>query len=266
MVEAVPVAVNLEPVSGSTIAAWLRARSRARPAWQTWSKWLMAPRCLFCGQEADLGDVDLCSDCLDSLPWLESAASESIGVREAGIGSPDAHVLFRYASPIDTALRDLKFHGDLAPARTFGTLLAARMALSAAPPDLIVPVPLHLDRLHERGYNQSAQLARSAAAWLGRPYAARLLERHRATAPQTSLDGAARRRNVAGAFALAADAARWLRRHAPSARRIALVDDVLTTGATLAAAAEALTGLGRLSIWAVASPLSDSFTPLEAPR
>lgn len=266
MVEAAPNAVNFESAPGSTIAIWLQARSHARSAWQAWSSWLMAPRCLFCGQGADLGDVDLCSDCLDSLPWVESSTSESMDAHGADIGSPTVHAPFRYASPIDAALRDLKFHGDLAPARVFGALLAARAALAGDLPDLIVPVPLHPDRLHERGYNQSAQLARSAAAWLGRPCAPRLLERHRATVPQTTLDGGARRRNVAGAFVLAADAPRWLRRHTPGARRIALVDDVLTTGATLAAAAETLKDLGRLSIWAVARSMSNSLTPPEALR
>lgn len=266
MVEVASIAVNLEPVPGSTMAVWLRARRCARPAWRAWPKWLMAPRCLFCGQGADLGDIDLCSDCLESLPWIESSTCESMNTHKADIGSPAVHVPFRYASPIDTALRDLKFHGELAPARMFGALLAARAALAGDLPDLIVPVPLHPDRLHERGYNQAAQLARSAAAWLGRPCAPRLLERHRATVPQTTLDGGARRRNVAGAFVLAADAPRWLRRHTPGARRIALVDDVLTTGATLAAAAETLKDLGRLSIWAVARSMSNSLTPPEALR
>ncbi|MCP5340352.1 MAG: ComF family protein [Sinobacteraceae bacterium] len=240
---------------------WLRARSPLRPVWRIWSKWLIAPRCLFCNQAADLGDLDLCSDCLISLPWAESFNGESIAVFRAGIKSLSIQVPLWYAPPIDAALRDLKFHGDLAPARVFGAVLAARAAIAGDLPDLIVPVPLHRGRLHERGYNQAAQLARSTADWLGRPCAPRLLERRRATVPQTSLDAPARRRNLVGAFVLGADAGRWLRdRPALAFRRLALVDDVLTTGATLAAAAEALGSLGSLSIWAVARPMSSSFT------
>jgi len=216
---------------------------------------LIPPRCLFCGQGADLGTVDLCSECLAALPWTEDGASID-----------DVHAPFVFEQPVDEALRALKFHGDLCPARVFGALLAAMVALSgrrAGLPALLVPVPLHPARLHERGFNQSAQLARHAARWLGRPMAAGLLRRPRATLPQTSLEAAARRRNVAGAFAAAPGAADWLRRHPANAGHVALIDDVLTTGATAAAAALALHDIGvrRVSIWAVARPVSNFPTP-----
>jgi ComF family protein len=263
--------VNRDALVGSTIARWLRRRARQWPPWWHRSTRLIPPRCLFCGQAADLGPVDLCSDCLQALPWAQDHA------HFAGFNVP-----FEYESPVDEALRALKFHGDLCPARVFGALLAGAAATASrrrpawpdppdpAPPpdlphlpDLFVPVPLHVDRLHERGFNQAERLAREAARWLGRPVAPRLLERRRATLPQTSLEAADRRRNVAGAFAPAPAAAAWLRRQRRPIRHVALVDDVLTTGATAEAAAAALrqAGLPTVSIWAVARPVSNSFTP-----
>lgn len=172
-------------------------------------------------------------------------------------------VPLRYAAPVDAALRALKFHGDLAPGRTFGALLAASAATRAAAPDLIVPVPLHAGRLHERGYNQAAVLARVVAAWLALPCLPRLLERCRATAPQTTLAADQRRRNPAGAFALAPDAARQLRRLRSRVQHVAVVDDISTTGATLTAAATALQGFRSTSHWAVAQPSSIFFTPAD---
>jgi ComF family protein len=251
MFSATPNPVNRDARIGSTIARWLRRRARQWPPWWQGSTRLIPPRCLFCGQAADLGPVDLCSDCLQALPWAQDRG-----------GFAGLHVPFEYRSPVDEALRSLKFHGDLCPAQVFGALLAGSAA-PAARPDLFVPVPLHLGRLHERGFNQAERLARQAARWLGRPLAPRLLERRRATAPQTSLEAAARRRNVAGAFAPAPGAAEWLRRQPRVVRHAALVDDVLTTGATAAAAAAALrqAGIETVSIWAVARPVSNSFTP-----
>ena len=279
MVEAAPFTVNLAPVSRSTIATWLRHRSAGLPAWADPSLRLLPPRCLFCGQRADLGRVDLCSDCLDVLPWrevpgdrgdaraLQSKDDESETNDGQGmLIEPVSMVIpFDYAAPVDAALRDLKFHGDLAPARLFGALLAAVAVARGPVPDLVVPIPLHADRLHERGFNQAAHLARALARWLGCACAPQLLERRRATAPQTTLDGPARRRNVQAAFGPAGDAARQLARLGKTVRHLALVDDVLTTGATMAAAAEALEGAGRVSRWAVAQPSSTSFTPARGP-
>lgn len=105
---------------------------------------------------------------------------------------------------------------------------AARCAAGPAP-DLVVPVPLHPQRLRARGFNPAALLARAAASELGVPWDARALERQRDTPSQTGLSRSARRRNVRGAFAP--------RRPLPA--RVWLVDDVVTTGSTLAEAARA---------------------------
>ena len=100
------------------------------------------------------------------------------------------------------------------------------------PPDLIVPIPLHPRRRRQRGYNQSELLARPLAQAVGVAYSATVLQRTRHTPPQVGLGPQARAANVRGAFTAAPDEVRG--------RAVILIDDVLTTGATMTAAAEAL--------------------------
>lgn len=113
-------------------------------------------------------------------------------------------------------------------------------------PALLLPVPLHRRRLRQRGYNQALELARPLAAAHGLALRCDLLQRVRPTAAQSELGAAARRANVRHAFALAEGA------HLPP--HVALVDDVLTTGATLAACTRVLhrAGVRRVEAWALA--------------
>ena len=117
----------------------------------------------------------------------------------------------------------------------------AALSVPGDPPDAIVPIPLHVGRLRERGFNQSTQLARDAARLVGSRCLPVALERVRPTESQTELSRAGRRRNVAGAFAL--------KSRVP--KRIWLVDDVVTTGATLISAARLLRRSGAREIRAV---------------
>ncbi len=118
-------------------------------------------------------------------------------------------------------------------------------------PQAILPIPLHPYRLADRGFNQAEHIARFAAETLGIPLASQLLQRRRHTIPQSRLDGAARRNNLRGAFALVEHGGR---RAASSLRRIALVDDVQTTGSTLLAASQALrsAGVQEIEWWCAA--------------
>lgn len=124
---------------------------------------------------------------------------------------------------------------------------AGREVLGRA--DLIVPVPLHWRRLLKRRYNQSAELARRLSRLSGKPYAVDLLLRQRATTPQEKMDRVARAANQAGAFAVSA-------RHQPvlAGSSVLLIDDVLTTGATLSASAECLRagGASRVDVLVLA--------------
>jgi ComF family protein len=165
------------------------------------------------------------------------------------------HSLYLYADPVDQMITGLKFGRELMFARVLGTLFARSLRSRHQPlPDCIVPMPLHHTRYIERGFNQSAEIARHTARRVGVPVNPRLLERCRATLPQSGLDAAARRSNMAGAFRVTAGC--------KMPAHIALLDDVLTTGHTAAAAAQVLkdSGCQSVEIWACARALRSAPT------
>jgi len=182
---------------------------------------LVAPRrCAACDEVLGPKEEAFCEGCA---PLLDPG--ERVG---SGLSA------FVYGGPMAEAVRRLKYGRRTELASPLGALLAARAIELAGEVDAVVPVPLHATRLRRRGFNQAALLARPVARALAVPLVTSELRRLRDTPPQAGLDAAGRLKNVRGAFvALRAPAARVL-----------LVDDVRTTGATLAECAEALTIAG----------------------
>lgn len=210
-----------------------------RQPWWRWRPLLpWRPRCLGCGQPG-LPAQDLCLACRGQLPWCRPAA---------GAGKPPLTRVvspFVYAPPLDHWLRRFKFHRDLAAGRLLSQLMLDTCA-DADRPDALLPIPLHRGRLRERGYDQALELAAPLARELRIPLRPDLLLRARNTAPQSRQRHAAERRsNLRGAFVAHA---------ATMPSHVVLVDDVMTTGATLRAAAEALAhaGVDRIDAWVCA--------------
>jgi ComF family protein len=197
------------------------------------------PRCCLCGFPATGWQLDLCGICRADLPWLREPSATVI-------------TAMRFAAPADDMIRELKYRGVVAHARVLGVLLAQAVQERTAPlPRLLVPVPLHGARQRERGFNQAAALARFAGIALGIPWAPHAVRRLRDTPSQTALSVAQRRRNLRDAFAVNGIGAR---RRLSGAGHVAIVDDVVTTGSTVAELKAVLlaAGLERVDVWAVA--------------
>lgn len=203
--------------------------------------WLLPPRCVLCGSRGQPPCLDLCAGC--------AACFEVAG--EPVLDGPEplrrTCAPYAYAWPLDHLVHALKYRGQLATARVLGTLLARWLAAQDLRHgiDVIVPVPLHCERHAERGFNQSAEIATRVGRGLRLPVVESLAARRRATRPQVGLHLDERRGNLAGAFS-AASAAGGL--------RVALVDDVTTTGRTLQELASVLLEAGAASVegWCVA--------------
>ncbi len=217
-------------------------------------RWLLPPRCLLC-REAASGEHDLCGSCAEALPWSGYACDRcALPLYEAGtcgacLQYPPplsaTHAAFVYGFPLDRLLPRFKFHDDLAAGRLLSQLMGD--ALSHLPrPDALMAVPLHNSRLRSRGYDQALELAKPLARRLHIPLLRDVLVRRQQTRPQSELDAAARRRNLRGAFAVGIGQ--------PLPLHVALVDDVMTTGATLHAAAKVLrrAGVLRVDAWVCA--------------
>jgi ComF family protein len=248
----------------------LPALDRPRPDAAPWQRWVGAlldlvfpPFCPVCRARLEEGRRDpLCGACWTQLPrigppWCRRCGQPMASFPAAAVagalplradGGPlcgacrreppvfaYARAAVRYEDVAREALHAFKFWGHRALARPLGDLLVEAVGgrLPAGPPDLLVPVPLHPRRERERGFNQSRLLARRLARAWGCPVADDVLVRSVATPSQTSLDGAARRANVRRAF-------RLRRAELVAGRHVVLVDDILTTGATLSECARCL--------------------------
>lgn len=154
---------------------------------------------------------------------------------------------FRYQNPMGRLIQAFKFGHRLDVGRVLGSLMVQARSSSVAleRPQLLIPVPLHAQRLRERGYNQALELARPLGRTLGIPVDAYSCVRTRATQVQSLLPQNQRAKNVKGAFAL---------RKPLTVRHVAIIDDVMTTGATVTEMARVLTasGVGRVEVWACA--------------
>ena len=225
--------------SGGRDHLWVPLRSIGRAVDRALDLALPA-RCAGCGREGDA----ICRSCEPALDArLELPAGVMIGL-PADLPAPLVQLEWcaPYTGTVRRALHDLKYSGEQRLARPLGAAIARRWARAGAGGDLIVPVPVHRDRLRHRGYDQALLLATVAARELALPVAS-LLERGRATTAQFDLDRSARAINMRGAFRL--------RHRAIEDRWIVLVDDVMTTGATLAACAVPLMAAGALAVSAV---------------
>lgn len=235
----------------------------ARPVGRAISKgldWCYPATCVLCGAKGQ-GELDLCAGCLRDLPGLGPSCPRCALPLPAAIRQdvlcghcqrkPPTYdqclALLRYQGLVPWLIGELKFRRRLSLARLFGQLLAQRMAALPEPdrPSRLLPVPLHAARLRERGFNQSLEIARVLGRRLGIPVDARSLVRSVATPPQVSLARQARLVNVRDAFRL---------RRPLSDRHVVIVDDVMTTGATVDALAHLLrrAGVERIDAWTIA--------------
>jgi ComF family protein len=214
---------------------------------------LLFPRwCVGCGREGDF----ICPSCLKSLPRIKPPLCPRCGQPQGsdalcpncadwqaeidGIRAP-----FRFEGTMRQAILELKYRNLRALAGLLARLLYDYLSTNPLPGEVLVPVPLHGKRLRERGYNQSRLLARELSLLSDIPLVDDCLIRQRHSSPQARTPNVDERRsNVADAFAC--------RDHRLKNKRVLLIDDVSTSGATLDACARALKASGAASVWGLA--------------
>ncbi len=212
------------------------------------TEFFFPPTCANCKKVGAL----LCADCFNAIERVSGAVCQRCGRTQPRPSRDCAHcrqqsnpVYVRtaaiYRDPLTKLIHQFKYNQQFALSKPLSRLLAQQWPAWPSPIDALVPVPLHRSRERERGFNQSKRLAEGLGRAVGIPVRASWLKRTRATSRQVGLSAETRRTNVQGAFA--AHPSKLVGKH------ICLIDDVYTTGATMAASAETLRQAGAAQVF-----------------
>lgn len=222
-------------------------RTRARGLADSLLNFVFPPVCGACKKAGSL----LCDACRSQLQWVNAPLCDKCGrpvaratdrcsvcqERPLPLNQIRAAVLF--AHPVSKLIHNLKYNGAFGLSKPLAQMMADAWPTWQMPVDLVLPIPLHAERERKRGYNQSTLLTRDFCQLVGLPFSDDGLQRTRFTTPQVGLTAVERLKNVQDAFATQVDV---LGKH------ILLIDDVCTTGATMAAAANALYAAGATAV------------------
>jgi len=219
---------------------------------------VLPERCRLCHAHLQVqGEVGLCGSCLSKVEYLGSAVCRRCGCQlssEAAGGFlcgkclkrpppwDQAVSVVRYGPEVRRLLLRLKYQTDTTVLPALKTIVRPALPITDHGWDHVLPVPLHRNRLQHRGMNQALYIARLLFPEQRKAIEPCLLERNRATAPQTGLDGASRRKNLRGAFQLRD-------KKAVTGARVCLVDDVFTTGSTVWECSRVLRQAGAVEVW-----------------
>ena len=224
---------------------------------------VLRENCFLCAASR-IKNHGLCEACLKDLPWLPANSCTKCGLSSGGqvcgscLSTPpyfDAtHAVFLYNYPIDAVIQRYKYGDTVSLSHTFGQLMSEKICLvnSQENIDLMIPMPMHPTRLKQRGFNQALEIAKVANQALNKNNKTKLdyksVKRQTLTPSQASLPIKKRVKNIKGAFMVNADF---------SGKRIALVDDVMTTGASLNELAKTLkqAGATHVECWVIARTL-----------
>jgi ComF family protein len=222
---------------------------------------LLPTQCLLCGDT--LAGELLCENCLFDLPWV---ARHEYTCQQCALALPSAadycgHCLhnppafsrslipFAYEFPITPLIHRCKYRRDLTCGKLLGELLKHHILASKVQPDLLIPTPIHWTRRWQRGFNQAEILGQCLAQATGIPFATRLITRRERTPSQKELTRTERQKNLRKAFFISPSAQQNIQ-----GKNIALIDDVVTTTATMRELSQLLIQAGAkdVQVWALA--------------
>jgi ComF family protein len=240
-----------------TLNKWLKNRHLSKIAYffKQSSQRVFAQNCLLCATN-NANDIGLCAACLKDLPWQPDSSCPQCGLTSnyqvcgSCLSSPPyfdaSHALCLYTYPLDAMMHTYKYGKQLNLSRTFGQLLLQKIQVHKV--DLIIPMPMHPTRLKQRGFNQALEIAKILTTNNANLLDYKSVIRQTLTPPQASLPLKDRVKNIKGAFKVNTDL---------KGKRIAIVDDVMTTGASLNELAKTLkqAGAAHVECWVVARTL-----------
>lgn len=221
---------------------------------------LLKQSCILCASHQG-GSVGICHDCLQDLPWHTQAQCPQCAMLSNGLvcgsclnSTPhfDAtHALFTYDYPLDKLLQHYKYRESLHLANTFARLWLENKHSKNKDIDYIIPMPMHPERLKQRGFNQALECSRILSQNIRITLDFLSCQRVKLTPPQASLPLKDRMKNIRGAFSCERNL---------DGKRIAVVDDVMTSGASLNELAKTLkrAGAAHVECWVIARTLPKS--------